>query len=181
LRLSSGDNDNAARGGQQVLNLGEKTATTDREEALARAFLLLGRHKNVHQLTFPAVGFPRVRLMGYVNVGWQIEFSSGLGSKKSQELLADPRTTFLWSGSHVPEEPMRVMVQLDCVARVTEGEEKVRLYERRVARSGGRFGEMVERRGIDGMTGWIAEPRRLRVQGILGGEETFVFRSFPPR
>jgi hypothetical protein len=142
-----------------------------RAHAEARALALIGGLKNVQLLTYPASGFARVRLMGYVNAGWQVDIMTTSGSVKWRELQAAPRASLVWTVSHLPAEPMRIMIQLDGAARVLEGDEKTDSLERRIEKSGPRMREVLDRVGWDRQIVVRIEPGAVRVQGIHGGEE----------
>ncbi|MCS6802807.1 MAG: pyridoxamine 5'-phosphate oxidase family protein [Chloroflexota bacterium] len=148
--------------------------------ARARAIALdhISRMKNVQMITYPARGFPRIRLMGYFNQGWVIETLTRAGSLKTRELARDPRATFVWSWSHLEHEPMRWLIQLDTIAELVEGEEKLRLLARRISKSGPRMQELLDRTGPDAHATYRYLPQRLRIQGVLGGEEWFRFTDF---
>ncbi|GIW05754.1 MAG: hypothetical protein KatS3mg060_0559 [Dehalococcoidia bacterium] len=150
------------------------------EAARARAIALdhISRMKNVQMITYPARGFPRIRLMGYFNQGWVLETLTRAGNLKTRELAHDPRATFVWSWSHLEHEPMRWMIQLDTIAEPVEGEEKLRLLARRVLKSGPRMQELLDRTGPDAHATYRYLPQRLRIQGVLGGEEWFRFTDF---
>ena len=150
----------------------------DADLARSRALDHISRMKNVQMVTYPARGFPRIRLMGYANQGWVIETLTRAGSLKTRELLRDPRATFVWSWSHLEDEPMRWLIQLDTLAEPVEGEEKLHLLARRVAKSGPRMQELLDRTGPDAHATYRYLPQRLRIQGVLGGEEWFRFTDF---
>ncbi|MFN8532860.1 MAG: hypothetical protein U0556_04875 [Dehalococcoidia bacterium] len=152
--------------------------TDESDRARTIALDHISRMKNVQMITFPVSGFPSVRLMGYANQGWTLETLSRVGALKTRELAADPRASFVWSWSHLAEEPMRWMIQLDTLAEPVEGEEKLRLFERRVAKSGPRMQAILDRTGPDAQATYRYHPQRLRIQGVLGGEEWFRYRDF---
>jgi hypothetical protein len=154
----------------------DELAPADRARAIALDHI--NRMKNVQMITYPKTGFPRVRLMGYANRGWTLEILTRKGNVKCRELEADPRTTFVWSWSAFEKEPMRWMIQLDTMALPVEGEEKLALFARRIVKSGPRMRDILERTGPDAQATFRFTPVRLRLQGVLGGEENFRYRDF---
>ena len=61
---------------------------------------------------------------------------------------------------------------------LVEGEEKLALFARRVVKSGQRMQEILDRTGPDAHATFRFTPVRLRLQGVLGGEENFRYRDF---
>jgi general stress protein 26 len=128
------------------------------DQALAEK---LGRSHCLFSTITPE-GYPRLIGMGYLNDGWRSYLSTIKGIRKVLDIEANPRVTILLTDTNVRRDHF---IQIDGIAIEQTGEDQAEWQRRRFIQWPHEI-EMYDARNQQ-WTGWIVEPLRVRVLGLL--------------